>query len=90
MIECGGKEPLSLKAGFYYEPTVLTGVTPKMSVMNEEVFGPVAAISVFDNMDEAIALAIAPYTDWEHLCGLRTRYCNANVLATGVRDGMGK
>jgi acyl-CoA reductase-like NAD-dependent aldehyde dehydrogenase len=57
MTECGGKEPLSLKAGFYYEPTVLTGVTPEMSVMNEEVFGPVAAISVFDNMDEAIALA---------------------------------
>ena len=57
MIECGGKEPLSLKAGYYFEPTVLTGVTPEMSVMNEEVFGPVAAISVFENMDEAIALA---------------------------------
>lgn len=28
-----------------------------MSVMNEEVFGPVAVISVFKNMDEAIALA---------------------------------
>jgi len=56
-IECGGKEPLSLKAGFYYEPTVLTEVTPEMKVMNEEVFGPVAAISVFENMDEAIALA---------------------------------
>jgi acyl-CoA reductase-like NAD-dependent aldehyde dehydrogenase len=57
MIECGGKIPLSLQAGFYYEPTVLTGVTPEMSVMNEEVFGPVAVISVFENMDEAIALA---------------------------------
>jgi acyl-CoA reductase-like NAD-dependent aldehyde dehydrogenase len=57
MIECGGKIPLSLQAGFYYEPTILTGVTPEMSVMNEEVFGPVAVISVFENMDEAITLA---------------------------------
>ncbi|MCZ7383952.1 MAG: aldehyde dehydrogenase family protein [Candidatus Methanoperedens sp.] len=57
IIECGGKIPLSLQEGYYYEPTVLTGVTPEMKVMKEEVFGPVAAISVFENMDEAIALA---------------------------------
>ena len=56
-VECGGKIPLSLQDGYYFEPTVLTGVTPEMSVMNEEVFGPVAVISVFENMDEAIALA---------------------------------
>ena len=47
----------SLPDGYFYEPAVLTGVTPEMSVMNEEVFGPVAVISVFENMDEAIALA---------------------------------
>ncbi len=57
IIKCGGKRPLSLQNGFFYEPTVLTGVTPEMSVMNEEVFGPVAVISVFENTDEAIALA---------------------------------
>ncbi|NJD78927.1 MAG: aldehyde dehydrogenase [Candidatus Methanoperedens sp.] len=57
VIECGGKKPAALQDGFYYEPTVLTGVTPEMKVMNEEVFGPVAVISVFDNMDEALALA---------------------------------
>jgi acyl-CoA reductase-like NAD-dependent aldehyde dehydrogenase len=57
MIECGGKKPLLLQDGFYYEPTVLTGVTSEMSVMNEEVFGPVAVISVFEAMDEAIARA---------------------------------
>jgi betaine-aldehyde dehydrogenase len=57
IIECGGKIPVSLQDGYYYEPTVLTGVTPEMKVMNEEVFGPVAVISTFDNMDEAVALA---------------------------------
>ncbi|MCX9082211.1 MAG: aldehyde dehydrogenase family protein [Candidatus Methanoperedens sp.] len=57
IVKCGGKRPQSLQNGYFYEPAVLTGVTPEMSVMNEEVFGPVAVISVFKNMDEAIALA---------------------------------
>jgi acyl-CoA reductase-like NAD-dependent aldehyde dehydrogenase len=57
IIECGGRIPASPQDGYYYEPTVLTGATPEMKVMHEEVFGPVAVISVFDNMDEALALA---------------------------------
>lgn len=57
VIECGGRIPPAQQKGFYYEPTVLTGVTHEMKVMNEEVFGPVAVISVFDNMEEAISLA---------------------------------
>ncbi len=57
IIECGGRIPPELKDGYFYEPTVLTGVTNEMKVMNEEVFGPVAVISPFDDMDEAIALA---------------------------------
>jgi acyl-CoA reductase-like NAD-dependent aldehyde dehydrogenase len=57
IIECGGKIPLSQQEGYYYEPTVLTGVTHEMRVMKEEVFGPVATISIFESMDDAIALA---------------------------------
>ncbi len=57
VIECGGKIPLSLQDGYYYEPTVLTKVTHEMKVLNEEVFGPVAVISIFNNIEEAIALA---------------------------------
>jgi acyl-CoA reductase-like NAD-dependent aldehyde dehydrogenase len=57
VVECGGKIPPALQDGYYYKPVVLTGVAPEMNVMNEEVFGPVAVISVFDNMDEAVALA---------------------------------
>ncbi|HEY9247470.1 MAG TPA: aldehyde dehydrogenase family protein [Candidatus Methanoperedens sp.] len=57
IIECGGKIPSSLQEGYYYEPAVLTGVTSEMKVMTEEVFGPVAVISVFHNMAEAVALA---------------------------------
>ncbi len=57
VVECGGKIPLTPTDGFYYEPTVLTRVTHEMEVMNEEVFGPVAVISTFENMDEALAHA---------------------------------
>ncbi|MBM5810782.1 MAG: NAD-dependent succinate-semialdehyde dehydrogenase [Gammaproteobacteria bacterium] len=43
--------------GTFYEPTVLTGVTPAMLVAREETFGPVAPIFRFDTEADAIALA---------------------------------
>ncbi|HEX4226089.1 MAG TPA: aldehyde dehydrogenase family protein [Pseudonocardiaceae bacterium] len=48
--------------GLFYPPTVLTGVTPDMPAFTEEIFGPVAPITVFDDADEGVALANAnPY-----------------------------
>jgi succinate-semialdehyde dehydrogenase/glutarate-semialdehyde dehydrogenase len=44
-------------AGFFYPPTVLTGVAPDAAVLRTEIFGPVAPIVVFDSVDEAIAIA---------------------------------
>jgi benzaldehyde dehydrogenase (NAD) len=41
----------------FYRPTVLTGVRPGMRAFEEEIFGPVASITVFDTDEEAIALA---------------------------------
>ena len=38
-------------------PTILTNVTPSMTIATEEVFGPVAAVMRFDNEEEAIRLA---------------------------------
>lgn len=52
---CGGA-PLE-GPGTFYPPTVLTGVTPGMAVVEEETFGPVAAIQVVDSFDQAISLA---------------------------------
>lgn len=43
--------------GLYYEPTVLTGVRADMRVFREETFGPVAAVIVVADMEEAIAVA---------------------------------
>lgn len=45
--------------GNYYPPTVLTDVTPAMTAFREELFGPVAAITVADNAEHALELANA-------------------------------
>ncbi|MBY0420932.1 MAG: aldehyde dehydrogenase family protein, partial [Parvularculaceae bacterium] len=41
----------------FFEPTVLTGVTPSMLVAREETFGPLAPLFRFETEDEAIAMA---------------------------------
>ncbi len=44
-------------SGFFLEPTVLTGVTRDMRIMNEEPFGPVALVTPFRDIDDAVAEA---------------------------------
>ena len=56
-IVCGGRRPPGLKHGFFYEPTILTGVNHRMKIMTEETFGPVAPVMKVKNLDEAIRLA---------------------------------
>lgn len=46
-----------IRGGLYLRPTVLTAVTPEMALMQEETFGPVVPVTIFDTVDEAIALA---------------------------------
>ncbi len=43
--------------GYYFDPTVLTGVTPDMAIYREETFGPIAPVIVFDDEKEVIAAA---------------------------------
>jgi len=43
--------------GYFYEPTLLTGVAPGARILREEIFGPVAPVCVFDTVDQAVALA---------------------------------
>ena len=45
--------------GRFFEPTILTGVTPAMAIAREETFGPVAPLFRFKTEAEAIALANA-------------------------------
>lgn len=44
------------RKGAYFEPTILTKVTPEMPVWNEETFGPAIAVMTFKNEEEAIDL----------------------------------
>lgn len=43
--------------GYWYEPTVLTGVTQDMPIMRNEIFGPVIPVMEFDDFDEGLGYA---------------------------------
>ncbi len=70
----GGKQVRKKSGGWFVEPTVFSGVARDMRVAREEVFGPVLAVSTFDQPEEAIELA----NDTEY--GLA-----ASVFTTDVR-----
>jgi len=54
-VELGGhRHPLGRT---FFEPTVVTGVTPAMAISREEIFGPVATLTRFSDDAEAIRLA---------------------------------
>lgn len=56
---CGGQRLTDgdFAHGWFLAPTVLGGVTPTMRLAREEVFGPVLAVIVVDDFDEALAVA---------------------------------
>jgi phenylacetaldehyde dehydrogenase len=49
-VACGGDSPCS--EGYYVNPTILVDVNPQMSVVREEIFGPVVVAQRFDDLDE--------------------------------------
>jgi succinate-semialdehyde dehydrogenase/glutarate-semialdehyde dehydrogenase len=51
----GGSAPE--RTGYYYTPTVLGGVPHDAHILSQEIFGPVAPVVTFDDVDEALALA---------------------------------
>jgi len=54
-VVVGGQRPDG--PGWFYPPTLLTGITPEMDLYGEEVFGPVAALFTVQSLDEAIEIA---------------------------------
>ena len=52
-LVCGGEGA----GGLMFAPTIFADVTPDMDIFQEEIFGPVVAITKADSDDEAIALA---------------------------------
>lgn len=72
-ILVGGRRTAVQGRGFFYLPTVMTGVEPSMLIMQKETFGPVAPLVPFHDFDEAIAMA----NDTEY--GLAAIVCTTNA-----------
>jgi phenylacetaldehyde dehydrogenase len=83
-LVAGGRQ--SGEFGTFYDPTVVTRVREDMRLMREEIFGPVVAVTPFDEADEAVAFANdSPY-------GLAASIWTENLssahrLAARIRSG---
>jgi len=53
----GGGRPEHLKKGYFIEPTVFSDVDMRMTIAQEEIFGPVVSFISYDNIDDAVAKA---------------------------------
>jgi acyl-CoA reductase-like NAD-dependent aldehyde dehydrogenase len=56
-VVTGGKVPESLPNGYFYEPTLVTGLGPDAALAQDEVFGPVLAVLPYRDDDDAVAIA---------------------------------
>jgi aldehyde dehydrogenase (NAD+) len=57
-LETGGTGlPANVNRGYYVKPTVFSGVTPDMRIAREEVFGPVATVMAYADLEEGIRIA---------------------------------
>ena len=82
----GGGVPKHLSKGYYVEPTLFVDVDPKMTIAQEEIFGPVLAVIPFE--DDADALRIAN----DSIYGLSGAVHSASEeraleVARGIRSG---
>ncbi|NLE22465.1 MAG: aldehyde dehydrogenase family protein [Actinobacteria bacterium] len=87
LVAGGLERPAGLERGFFVRPTVFADVTPDMRVFHEEIFGPVACLTPFE--DEVHAVELANATDY----GLSGYVQSADVdrarrVASRLRTGM--
>lgn len=86
VVRGGPGAPAGLDRGWFVRPTLFRDVDPGSRLAQEEVFGPVIAVSAFEDEDEAVALA-----NWS-ACGLNGAVFTADVehgvaLARRIRTG---
>ena len=73
-------------AGYFVEPTVITNTNPEMSIVREEIFGPVVVAAPFESLDQIAA--VANDTTYGLGAGIWTRdISKAHALAKKIRAG---
>ncbi|TPM93763.1 NAD-dependent succinate-semialdehyde dehydrogenase [Mesorhizobium sp. B2-1-3A] len=84
-VLCGGS--ILDSEGFFYPPTVLSAVSPEAEMAHEEIFGPVAPITMFET--EAQAIAYANDTEYGLAAYIYTRDVGRGMrVASGIEAGM--
>jgi aldehyde dehydrogenase (NAD+)/betaine-aldehyde dehydrogenase len=80
-----GVDPVTGK-GWFFEPTILDRLAPDDECVQQEIFGPVLAVQVFDTPEEAVALANG--TPFALVAGVFTRdFARAHRLARDIDAG---
>lgn len=95
-LVCGGRQLSFDGSDNFIEPTIFTGVTADMTLAREEVFGPVLAVSVFDDEDQAVAmandhiygLAASVWTDDLNRAHRVARRLNAGTVSVNTVDAL--
>ena len=83
-IEVGGER--HGKEGYFIQPTIFSGVSEDMKIMQEEIFGPVCAISKFSTEEEAIR--IGNNSTYGLAAAVHTRDINTALrVASGLKAG---
>ncbi len=93
-VEIGGKRIEGYINGYFFEPTILSGVNDDMVIMQEETFGPIAPIIEFNSIEEVIEKAnssrygLAAYAFTENLKTAITAYEKLEFGIVGINDGI--
>ena len=73
--------------GYFWKPTVLTGTTPDSEIENSEPFGPIATVTPFEGVDQALAMANRlPYALAAY--AFTNNGKNAKAFADGIEAGV--
>ena len=87
LVAGGPGRPEGFERGYYVRPTVFADCTPDMTIVREEIFGPVLSMMPFDTEEEAIRLAND--TDYGLTNYVQTSDgAKANRVARRLRSGM--
>lgn len=75
----GGARPAEFPKGYFYSPTVVTGVQQNTRLWNDEIFGPVLPITPFDDLEQVLSMANA--TEYGLAAYVQTNDMNTAIYA---------